>query len=172
VEGVWYGAATTDCRSSCGEEWAVGRKIIVKRAGEYVPYLPYGGTEGHADNDTSVHRPGVRGDNQRMVLALLAEAGAEGLTWAEIGDHGPISGCLSVLHDGGFVQPLTATRGGRAIYVLPEHVNGRATRKRGTVAAQRVLEEAASLFRQGRTDEGVALVLRHTITKKFRKGTS
>lgn len=72
-----------------------------------------------------------------QVLALVASRGAHGLTVAELRDiatdhhHGTLSGTLSNLHRKGEIAMLTEKRKRCRVYVLPENVNGRATKAHG-----------------------------------------
>jgi hypothetical protein len=106
------------------------------------PLLPYAGTSGWSGSETSRQRAldadhtGVTGKRQRMTLRLLDVAGADGLTWTELGralgvHHGSASGVLSVLHKEGRICRLTEVRNKCRVYVLPEHVQDRETEPHG-----------------------------------------
>lgn len=99
---------------------------------------PYPGMgSGHAvGSDTSRERQqandasGVTAAAQLDALALLRQAGAEGMTAAEYEDlagigHGMASSALSHLHRAGMVARVKMRRKRHEIYVLPGHVNGR-----------------------------------------------
>jgi hypothetical protein len=69
-------------------------------------------------------------------LAVAAQAAAYGVTWSELArdygwHHGQASAALSTLHRAGRLAALTDKRGRQTVYVLPEHVAGRPTRKPG-----------------------------------------
>ena len=104
--------------------------------------LMYGGTEGSSGSDASHERAareardGTATARQRVLIDSLAEAGAEGLTWRELGTatglhHGQVTGGLSNLHKAGLIARLTEKRGRCSVYVTPEHVAGRATTAQG-----------------------------------------
>lgn len=62
----------------------------------------------------------------------LAEAGPDGLTWAELAEtigthHGVASGRLSLMHRDGEIARLSARRGSSKIYVAKEFIDGRKT---------------------------------------------
>lgn len=100
---------------------------------------PYAGTSGWSGSDTSRERAerddmdGTTTARQRAVMALLSDRRWLGATYAEVGrtfgwHHGQASGVLSVLHKTGHVARLADVRRDRcAVYVLPEHVQDRAT---------------------------------------------
>lgn len=69
-------------------------------------------------------------------LDLLEETKENGATWREVADylnthHGVASGRLSMLHQAGQIERLSAKRGGSRVYVLPEYVEGRKTETYG-----------------------------------------
>lgn len=79
-------------------------------------------------------RPGAAGDqvaevkprltNTDRCVALVASAGADGLTWRELGKrakwhHGQASGALSTVHRQGRLVRTTTYRAGCAVYVVP-----------------------------------------------------
>jgi hypothetical protein len=111
--------------------------------GEFVPSLPYAGTEGYAGSDTSRLRAqndavsGVASKRQRYVLIMAARAGEKGITVAELRDvnlhHGRVSGALSVLHRTGRLMRLTEIRDKCKVYVLPQYVGDRATEPHGVI---------------------------------------
>jgi hypothetical protein len=111
--------------------------------GEFVPSLPYAGTEGYAGSDTSKAQAqhdavsGVASKRQRYVLIMAARAGEKGITVAELRDqslhHGRISGALSVLHKEGRLARLTEIRDKCKVYVLPKFVGDRATENHGVI---------------------------------------
>jgi len=124
---------------------------------DFVPSLPYVGTEGFAGSETSkqaaldavIH--GTASKRQRYILILAGRAKERGITVAELRDaslhHGRVSGALSVLHKTGKLARLTDTRGRCKVYVLPEYVDGRITEPHGVVhkADKETLEAAATL---------------------------
>lgn len=91
--------------------------------------LPYNGTEGYVDSQASKERAfreasdGTAGNRQKLILALVEEAGMHGLTWGEVQrqlpelHHGQISASLSVLHKGGDLFQLKPKRGRSHPYV-------------------------------------------------------
>ena len=102
------------------------------------PVTPYAGTSGWSGSTTSRDRAiqddtsGVTSERQLKVLELLEDAGAEGLTWADISDltgehHGKVSNALSVLHMERYISRLTERRGKSQIYVRHHYVLGRET---------------------------------------------
>lgn len=107
--------------------------------------LPYAGTSGYAAG-SSASEARARADDatgattkrQRGVLSILAHAGPDGLTWAEVAEffgwhHGQASGVLSVLHKAGRVARLGPPRRHRcSVYVLPEFVGDRETEPHGS----------------------------------------
>lgn len=104
--------------------------------------LPYAGTSGHSGSLTSRERAnaedtaGTTGQRQRNVIKLLHAQRERGVTWRDVSawlnlHHGQASSALSILHKEGIAARLAATRDRCAIYVLPEHVNGRATNPYG-----------------------------------------
>lgn len=111
--------------------------------GEFVPSLPYAGTEGFAGSDTSRAQAqadavsGVASKRQRYVLIMAARAQEKGITVAELRDtnlhHGRISGALSVLHKEGRLARLTEVRDRCKVYVLPWYTKGRPTEPHGVV---------------------------------------
>lgn len=117
---------------STENEWAEGDE----------PLLPYAGTSGWSGSEASRDRAeaedstGVTSKRQRAVVEALRKRGPGGGTWLELAmalrlHHGQISGPLSVLHKEGFVARLTEQRGKCSVYVLPEFVEGRATKPQG-----------------------------------------
>lgn len=107
------------------------------------PVLPYARSDGsattgdggslasylQAERNKATGRTTAR---QQAALDVLAEVGRDGLTSQQLGArlglyHGPASGVLSNLHSGDKIARLTETRDGFTIYVLKEHVDGRAT---------------------------------------------
>lgn len=102
----------------------------------------YRGTEGSSGSDASHERAtresreGTATDRQALLMWALGEAGGDGLTWREMSEqtgrhHGQVTGSLSNLHKAGLIARLTEKRGRCSIYVLPEHVAGRATAAQG-----------------------------------------
>jgi len=97
---------------------------------------PYAGTSGWSGTDTSRARAtrndsdGTTSRTQALTLALLGEAGINGLTWKELSEltglhHGSASGALSVLHKSGKIARLTQVRKRCKVYVLPSKIDGR-----------------------------------------------
>lgn len=128
---------------------------VTKPATDEQAVLPYpepGGeehTSGWSGSDTSRERAvaddasGETSRRQRLVLNLLRDAGARGLTWKELSTstgmhHGQASGALSNLHLAGRVARLSERRGRCHPYTLPEYVGGRETDPHGGRAARRV----------------------------------
>lgn len=108
---------------------------------EFEPELPYAGTSGFSGSDTSeqrarsADRSGKTKNRQFQTMRYLHDAGANGLTWKDLGAltgmyHGPASNVLSVLHMKDKIKRLSLSRDGSKIYVLPEYVLGRTTEKR------------------------------------------
>lgn len=104
--------------------------------------LMYDGTEGSSGSDASHERAareaasGAATDRQALILDGLGFAGGDGLTWREVATltglhHGQVTGSLSNMHKAGHVARLTDKRDRCSIYVLPEHVEGRATTVQG-----------------------------------------
>lgn len=98
------------------------------------PVLPYGqGTNansGWSGTSTSKEAEPRRRGAQQQALDWLNHVGSWGSTWAEFADaagihHGTASGALSVLDKAGKVVLLAERRGRSAVYVLPEHQEGR-----------------------------------------------
>jgi len=92
------------------------------------PYVPYAGTAGWSGTDTSKERAminlrtGRELNNQQKALALLKQAGSQGLTWKELSEqtdmhHGTASGVLSVLHKSGATLRTTRTRNRCKVYM-------------------------------------------------------
>jgi len=88
----------------------------------------YNGTGGFVNRPASVNRAineatsGKLSERQTLILGLLAEAGANGLTWHVCGErlglhHGQISGALSNLHGCGEVFTLNKLLKGCHPYV-------------------------------------------------------
>ena len=104
-------------------------------------YLPYAGSSGWSGSATSKERAdrddasGVTSRRQQFALGIVSEAGARGVTVAELRalglHHGQASGVLSVLHMGERIARLTERRDRCAVYVTPEYVNGRETAQQG-----------------------------------------
>jgi hypothetical protein len=117
-----------------------------------LPALPYpdGGqrSSGWSGSDTSHERAlardadGTTSERQRRVLEYLRRQGRDGATWKEVSGyfawhHGQASGALSTLHKERHIARLAVERRSRcAVYVLPEHVEGRATEEQGRKATQ------------------------------------
>lgn len=120
--------------------------------------LPYDGSSGHSGSETSHDRArerdttGITGRLQRALLALVSDAGANGLTIAEArqeftGDHhGSLSGALSNLHKDGRIERLTDRRSRCEVYVLPEYVNGRETVAQGRKRTSRLTADDTNLL--------------------------
>lgn len=111
--------------------------------------LPYNGTSGHSGSDTSEERAlredsdGTTSARQAQAIASLSSRRSSGLTWKELATdrgwhHGQASGVLSTLHKVGRVARLTERRNRCAVYVLPEHVQGRSTAPHGRKKAPEV----------------------------------
>lgn len=107
---------------------------------EFKPSLPYAGTAGFVDVDTSresAYREvteGITAKSQKYVLILLSQVGTRGYTVAELREksgalhHGRVSGALTSLHKAGRIVALRERRNGCGVYVLPSHVAGREVR--------------------------------------------
>jgi hypothetical protein len=103
--------------------------------------VPYNGTTGSAGSDTSRTRAereaadGTAAARQAGILGKLREAGTIGMTVQELRKatgqhHGQVSGSLSSMHKEGLISALKLDRrNGCGVYVLPENVAGRITRK-------------------------------------------
>jgi len=111
------------------------KKVIDK------PITPYAGTSGWSGSDTSKDRAttgdadGTTTDRQQLIILNLFKAKEQGLTWHEVAvlngwHHGIASGGLSVLHKVGIIARLKERRNKSAVYVLPEHINGREVSER------------------------------------------
>ncbi len=112
-----------------------------------LPLTPYAGTSGYSGSDTSEERArqqdadGTTSERQRRTRSVIAATGGAGCTWKELSDvtgwhHGESSGALSVMHKEGVLARLTERRNRCAVYVLPEHVNGRETALHGRRRAE------------------------------------
>lgn len=111
------------------------------------PSLPYadpetGRSSGWSGSDTSADRArrddtdGTTSARQRLVMRLLRDAGARGLTWRELAGitgmhHGQASGALSNLHKDGRIARLVERRAKCHPYVLPSEVGDRLTQPHG-----------------------------------------
>lgn len=135
-----------------------------------LPILPYpdrraGRSSGWSGSDTSRERAehddaaGVTSRRQRYVLDVLDRFGRQGLTWRELADlsgmhHGQASGVLSNLHAAGLVARLAERRDRSHPYVLPDHVDGRATQRFKTKGPRPTLATAwAQGFEEGLRDD-------------------
>lgn len=107
-----------------------------------IPALPYAGTSGWSGSEASRERAeredrdGTTSNRQATVLGFLTSRGAQGATWRELAQvtgwhHGQATGALSALHKGGLVARLHERRERCSVYVVPEHVGGRATAAHG-----------------------------------------
>jgi hypothetical protein len=109
-----------------------------------LPELPYRGpSSGWSGTDTSQARAERRDTNgatrglQGRLLRVVEGLGPRGITVAEARrlipheHHGSISGALSNLHLAGRLACLVDTRDRCHIYVTPDYVRGRETRKQG-----------------------------------------
>lgn len=98
--------------------------------GSPTPSTPYAGSSGHsgsvASRDRAVREDadGTSGHRQQVILSVLDDAGAIGMTSAEfrdekyaLGHHGNISGALSVLHKEGKIACLKTIRGRCHVYL-------------------------------------------------------
>jgi len=97
------------------------------------PVAPYGGTSGWSGSSTSRERAetydstGVTSYRQRRTMALLSDAGSEGMTWVDLAQaldvhHGAASGVLSTLHKVGAICRVERRRNRCQVYVLRQHV--------------------------------------------------
>jgi hypothetical protein len=104
------------------------------------PYMQDGApSAGYArGSETSRAAEPIRAGAQQAVYDLVAAAGRRGLTGHEandgIGRPKQTTGqaCLSVMHETGHVVRLAEVRDDQQIYVLPEYVDGRPTKDRGS----------------------------------------
>jgi len=126
---------------------SIDQDPIFKPTTTAAPYRTKGVATGGSSADGSSADRALReaGDGtlsarQVTILQILEQAGPTGRTYIEIADAtksrgGAVTGALSVLHKAGLVAALKTdgipnnSRNGCGIYVLPEHVNGRITRK-------------------------------------------
>lgn len=146
-----------------------------------LPVLPYGGTSGWSGSETSKDRAtkadsdGITSVRQRQTLILLRNSGTHGMTWSELAEvldwhHGTASGALSVLHKAGIIARLAQKRNRCAVYVAPEHIDGRATEQhRPNVSARllaQILEELEHDLSNGHYSTALARVraTRHTLS--------
>lgn len=141
-----------------------GGGLMVSDGGQ--PELPYAGTSGWSGSETSRSRAeradtsGVTGKRQRETLRLLDLHGERGLTWQELAavlgvHHGAASGVLSGLHTAGRIDRLTEVRNRCKVYVLPQHVAGRATeayRRNRRPTLPRTRAEVSRLIAAGGAD--------------------
>lgn len=97
------------------------------------PALPYGGSSGWSGSSTSRERAdaddasGVTSFRQRRTMALLSDAGSEGLTWVDLAQaldvhHGAASGVLSTLHKIGAICRVERRRNRCQVYVLRQYL--------------------------------------------------
>lgn len=91
-------------------------------------FVPYAGTAGWSGTETSKSRAlinlrtGREYNNQQKALALLKQAGSQGLTWKELSEqtdmhHGTASGVLSVLHKSGAILRTVQVRDRCKVYM-------------------------------------------------------
>lgn len=99
--------------------------------------LPYAGTAGSSGSTASGEMAereaadGTMADRQARILQALALAGPMGRTVVDLRDgganhHGKTSSALTSLHKDGRIARLVEKRDRSSVYVLPEHVEGRA----------------------------------------------
>lgn len=82
---------------------------------------------------------------KNAIREVARMTGAHGLTTAEFSrsgvrpsaHHGQVSSAFSTMHETGHLARLQERRDRYEIYVLPEHVNGRATREHASIARAR-----------------------------------
>jgi hypothetical protein len=103
-----------------------------------IPSEPYGHKRsGWSGSDSSARSERGRATvGQKNALAYVANRGYYGATFAELSKHygvhhGKTSGPLSTLHKTGRLARLAEERNGCKVYVLPIHVDGRATEPHG-----------------------------------------
>lgn len=101
------------------------------------PVLPYNGTSGHQDTDTSYERAkrmdssGITAERQKMVYHLVLQNRAHGITAQEarraLGFNNPnqVSPSFTVLHKAGYLARLLEKRDGHRVYVHPDYLEGR-----------------------------------------------
>jgi hypothetical protein len=111
---------------------------------EFPGTFPYAHTSGYAagsptseDRARTEDEAGTTTERQRRVLTETGDRGRYGVTWVELANltgwhHGQASGALSALHKSGLLARLDERRNRCAVYVLPEHVNGRTTQPHGS----------------------------------------
>lgn len=114
--------------------------------------LKYAGTAGSSGSTASADMAereatdGTMADRQARILTALGLAGPMGRTVVDLRDgnanhHGKMSSALTNLHKDGRIARLVERRDQATIYVLPEHVDGRAVIPPGgnkAVAAKRL----------------------------------
>lgn len=143
-----------------------------------LPATPYAGSSGWSGSETSKERAdladasGLTGHRDAGTLDALKAAGPDGVTWGELADahalhHGEASAALSRLHRVGMIRRLTKKRGRSQIYVLPSHVDGRATspyrpnvRKQQIVALLDMLDDLIATNRLADARRQIALARR------------
>jgi DNA-binding transcriptional ArsR family regulator len=92
------------------------------------PYVPYGGTAGWSETDTSQERAlfnlrtGREYNNQQKALALIKQSAEEGLTWKELSQatdmhHGTATGVLTVLYKSGAILRTNKVRNRCRVYM-------------------------------------------------------
>lgn len=128
--------------------------------------LPFRGTEGHAQHDTSRNRQGVKGENQEICKGILTGNGPYGATRHEVSkilgrDGGPVSGSLSVMHKVGKICMLEEKRGNCHVYVMPEYVNNRPTCPPRSNAAHRLVHDCWDAWQIGDVGEVEEMLRRY-----------
>lgn len=123
------------------DEFEPSRLTEENGVSDFQASLGYNNTSGHQAADTSADGvrhadvTGITAKAQRYALIMATQAGAYGVTVAELRErngmvhHGRISAALTNLHKAGRLAALRERRGHCGIYVLPEFVEGREVRQ-------------------------------------------
>lgn len=112
-----------------------------------------------SDDNVAYLRPQVQPEQPRpgalrhSVLERLGSLGAHGVTSKELArafdvHHGKASSALAHLHRDGKITRLGITRARCKVYVLPDHVEGRATEEVGRNRRTKMLEQAVAVLRR------------------------
>lgn len=131
---------------------------------------PYhdGGTRGSSGPASSTDAAradlvqGITNATQRYVVIMAAQAGARGVTVAELREksgslhHGRISSAMTKQHIAGRLVALTERRGNAGVYVLPEHVGGREVRPYRQQNRRLTVDEVYGLLTEHQILNGIA----------------